>query len=100
MEGGVDENVIDGERGEAGGESAEGSARTNERAHIAQMSREDTVGARGGHAVKIAEQNYRIACRHGAEPFAAGQNLRLQDALCATEAEVTVDEMDGAEIGP
>jgi hypothetical protein len=55
MQGGVHENVIDGEGGEAGGERTECPCRPDKRSHVTQVPGNEPMGVRGPHTVEISE---------------------------------------------
>src|SRR5688500_4825570 len=91
-QGGVDENVVDGEGGEGGRESAKCSDRRDQCSHVTEMLAERTVCPRAWQAIEIAQQNGRRLGRTSCQPFLV-QQLRLEQALASTQAEMRVDDM-------
>src|SRR3954452_25123371 len=90
VQGGVHEDVIDCERGEAGGEGTECSGRPDKRSHVTQAPRNEPMGARRPHTVEISEQNCRFIRRDGPEPCCSDKQLCLQLPLVTAEPKMTI----------
>ena len=95
VQGGIHENVIDGERGEGSWESAKCPHRRDQLAHVAEVLRQRPVGAGAGQAVEIAQQNKGSLGRVCAKPFIVEQ-LSLEQALTSPQAEMGIDQVDNS----
>ena len=99
MQGGVHENVIDREGGEAGGKGAKCPCWPDECSHVTQVPGNDPMGARSAHAVEISEQNCRFIRRDGAEPCRPDEQSACNWRSLTAETEMTVDNVHRTEIG-
>ena len=95
----VDENMIDSQPRKSRRESANGSRRSNEFAHIVQMAVKCAIWSRTAQTVEVAEQNKRCVTRDCCAPLGAGKQLCLNEAFAPAETEMRVDDVNLPEIG-
>src|SRR6476660_647723 len=95
----VDENMIDSQHRKSRRESANGSRRSNEFAHIVQMGVKGGILPRTARTIEVAEQNKRCVIGDYCAPLGAGKQLCLNEAFAPAETEMRVDDVDLPETG-
>lgn len=100
LERGIHENVIHRQRRKGSRVSATGAPRLHELADVAQVPAQRPVRSGTGKAVEIAEEDERCAGVVRREPVRTRQQLGLETAFTSAQTEMSINDMDRAEVRP